>query len=172
MDKPQLAEPTIYDELAAYVEQHAEFYPNARAKLTAEGLAELEKLEKHWLQQWKERRGDVLTFVPHFQLRDYVHSALRKDLACRDSGWLGLWSDWGDHNQCPCGACLLPIFIICGEHTWYRKCCYLLHFIGFDGAEPGGPKISLWRPEPGGPKVLVRGPAVPSGGERIPHGTI
>ena len=66
MDKPQLDEPTIHDELAAYLEQHAEFYPNARAKLTAEGLAELEKLEKHWLQQWKERRGDVLTFVPHF----------------------------------------------------------------------------------------------------------
>ena len=36
MDKPQLDEPTIYDELAAYVERHAEFYPNARAKPTAD----------------------------------------------------------------------------------------------------------------------------------------
>ena len=43
MDKPQLDEPTIHDELAAHLEQHAEFYPNARAKLTAEGFAELEE---------------------------------------------------------------------------------------------------------------------------------
>ena len=46
--------------------------------------------------------------------------------------------------------------------------CILLFF---GGQSPVGLRF-LWWPEPGGPKVLVRGPAVPSGGEWIPHGTI
>ena len=171
MDKPQLDELTVYAELAAYVERHAEFYPNARAKPTAEGLAESEKLEKRWLQQWKQRRCDALTFVPHFQLRDYAHSALRKDLACRDAGWLGLWSDWEDHNQCPVGHARSPYSSLVGDTTGVESVVIYCILYIFWGQSPVGLRF-LWWPEPGGPKILVRGPAVPGGGNWIPHGTI
>ena len=89
------------------------------------------------------RQNHTADFMPHFQLRDYLYSALQKDLACRDAGWLGLWSDWEDHNQSPCGASPLPIFIPCGAHLWSQKCCFLLCFIDFLGPAPGGPKVSM-----------------------------
>ena len=96
-----------------------------------------------WVCSLWYRHRDVKIIQPHFQLQDYLYSALQKDLACRDAGWLGLSSDWGDRNQSPCGASPLPIFIPCGAHLWSQKCCFLLYFIDFLGPAPGGPKVSM-----------------------------
>ena len=75
-----------------------------------------------WVCSLCYRRWVVKIIQPHSQLRDYLDSALRKDPACRDAGWLGLWSDWEDRQQSPCGASPLPIFIPCGAHLWSQKC--------------------------------------------------
>ena len=101
------------------------------------------------------RQNHTADFMPHFQLRDYLYSALQKDLACRDAGWLGLWSDWEDHNQSPCGASPLPMFIPCGHISGLKSVVFYCVLLTFWAQPPVGLRF-LWWPPPGGPKVFVR----------------